>query len=45
MRNNHSSGYNEYKESVFPTKRPTGEVHDNGQERICGIGKTDVPEN
>lgn len=45
MRNNHSDGYNEYKEAVFPTKRPSGEVHENGQEGICGISRTDYSQN
>ena len=31
---NHGEGHNEYKEAVFPTKRPTGEVHEDGQEGI-----------
>ena len=36
---NHGEGYNEYKESVFPIAKRRGEVHDNGQERICGTCK------
>ena len=44
MRENHADGFNEYKESVFPLKRPLGEVHENGQEGIRGISKTDVAE-
>lgn len=44
MRENHSDGFNEYKESVFPLKRPLEEVHENGQEGIRGISKTDVAE-
>ncbi len=44
MRDNHSQGFNEYKESVFPVSRPRGEVHENGQEGIRGVSKTDVPE-
>lgn len=39
MRENHGEGFNEYKESVFPLKRPTGEVHENGQEGIRGISQ------
>lgn len=42
---NHGEGFNEYKESVFPLKRPDGEVHDNGQERIRGISKGNNSEN
>ncbi len=41
MKQNHSEGYNEYKESVFPLKRPSGEVNADGQEGIRGISQRD----
>lgn len=45
MKENHVDGFNEYKESVFPTTRPTGEVHENGQKGIRGISQTGDAEN
>ncbi len=40
MRETHTQGYDEYKESVFPLARPSGEVHCDGQEGIRGARKT-----